>query len=462
MKTVINLILVISILAVGYLVLGASGSILPVSHSNVANRRAMSERYRNWFAYAAADRFCDVSKMGGADVGEKINACDKMLGSQKGEIRLTGGGNIATQIVISSNHTVRVISGNYPATTNGAVIRLKDSSSLICDSWTPTLEESKGTNGVTSPFTIVTPFNGASIEAPNGTLSQNILIKGCHFKGARSDFNSAPPTVHVGACHNCRVEGNWLESTRSIGINVGASATMGHYAQNVFIIGNQLTSVASQNISVTNADTVTISNNRMLSPGQTGGPGSAAFDIEPNDAGDRVTNIRFTDNLIDASKNNHASAIFGIVVQNGPGAKPFGNIEIKNNRIIGADHSQVSVDWITVAGILVRAASGVRVDGNYVQRVPTGILVDYGSSGNTVSANRLVVCGSGSTNALVIENSNSNRITGNILVNEITDVLALPDGIVRSIVERGTSNDNVFSGNQGVVTASGNRSQRLP
>jgi len=411
---------------------------------------------------SSAARICAVEKMSGGDVGAKINACDKMLGAQSGEIRLTGGGNIATQVVVSTGHTLRVVSGNYTATTNGAVIRLRDNSTLACDSLTPVLEESKGSVGDTSPFTIVTPYNGASADAPNGALSQNILIKGCHLKGARTDFNSAPSAIALSNCHNCRVEGNWLESTRSIGINVGGSAIMRQYAQNVSVTGNKLTSVASQNISVVNADTVTISNNRMISPGQAGGPGVAVFDIEPNDGSDRVMNVSFTDNFIDATKNTHASVLFCVVVQNGAGAQPFNNIEINNNQIIGADHSQKDMDWILFAGILVRSASGVRVEGNHVVRTVRGILVDYGSTGVTLNANRLTSCGSGSTNAFIIENSNNNKITGNILDNDPGDVLALPDYIFQSIVEIGTSNNNIFSGNKGRVATSGRGSRNTP
>src|SRR3954463_3675041 len=68
---------------------------------------------------SSAARICAVERMSGGDVGAKINACDKMLGAQSGEIRLTGGGNIATQVVVSTGHTLRVVSGNYTATTNG-------------------------------------------------------------------------------------------------------------------------------------------------------------------------------------------------------------------------------------------------------------------------------------------------------------------------------------------------------
>jgi hypothetical protein len=209
------------------------------------------------------DRVCVAAQMSGADIGAKINACDAALGSAKGEIWLTGGGNIATQVVISPNHTLRVVSGTYPATTNGAVVRLKDNSSLVCESWGPTLQESTGLVGASTPFTIVTPYNGASSDAPNGALAQNIVIRGCHFKGARPDFSSAPQTVSLGNCRNCQATNNWLEDTRTIGIQAGGAAQSGFYAENVLISGNLLTGVASQNIAVTNAEGVIISNNTM-------------------------------------------------------------------------------------------------------------------------------------------------------------------------------------------------------
>src|SRR6266853_701526 len=218
MKTTIKIIFLTSLLVIAYFAGEEIALVRPVDSANFAYPHAFDDLYAKLLQTSSANRVCSVEKMTGGDVGAKINACDHVLGLQKGEIRLTGGGQIATQVVISSGHTLRIVSGNYSATTNGAVIRLKDDSSLTCDSWTPTLEESKGTVAVTSPFTIVTPYNGASADAPNGSLSQNISIKGCHLKSARTDFNSAPPAIHLGNCHNCRVEGNWLESTRSIGI----------------------------------------------------------------------------------------------------------------------------------------------------------------------------------------------------------------------------------------------------
>src|SRR5438128_2187420 len=92
----------------------------------------------------AAGGQCLPSQMRGDDMGAKINACDAKLGNNKGEILLMGGGTISTPVIISSNHTLRVSTGIYKATNNGAVIRLKDASSLVCDSWNAVLEESTG------------------------------------------------------------------------------------------------------------------------------------------------------------------------------------------------------------------------------------------------------------------------------------------------------------------------------
>ena len=100
------------------------------------------------------DRVCVAAQKSGSDVGAKVNACDSDLGTSKGEIWLTGGGNISTPIEIRSNHTLRVLSGTYTASTPVQVIRLHDNSTLRCDSWAPVLQESTQTGG-NEVFTIV-------------------------------------------------------------------------------------------------------------------------------------------------------------------------------------------------------------------------------------------------------------------------------------------------------------------
>lgn len=134
----------------------------------------------------AGSRVCQVSQMAGADIGAKINACDAALGANKGEIVLTGGGHIATQVIISSNHHLRVVSGTYTSSINGVTIRLKDYSSMACDSWTPVFVESTGVYGVQSPMTIIAAYYGSGSEkgAANGENNSNsISVKGCHLRG---------------------------------------------------------------------------------------------------------------------------------------------------------------------------------------------------------------------------------------------------------------------------------------
>jgi hypothetical protein len=135
---------------------------------------------------ATGARVCQASRMAGADIGAKINACDAALGEGKGEIVLTGGGHIATQVVISGNHHLRVSSGTYTSSVNGVTIRLKDFSSMACDSWTPAFVESSGVFIVNSPMTIIAAYNGSGSEkgAANGESNSNsITVKGCHLQG---------------------------------------------------------------------------------------------------------------------------------------------------------------------------------------------------------------------------------------------------------------------------------------
>lgn len=294
---------------------------------------------------------CVASQMNGRDIGAKINACDARLGTTKGTIKLSGGGTIATPVVISPSHTLQVASGEYRATNDGAVIRLKDDSSLICDSLDAVLFESTGKNdgaGI-KPFTIVTAYNGSTLDAPNGSLTRNLVVKGCHFKGARPDFDSTSQTVSLGNCHNCSATNNWLDGTRTIGIQAGGGSALGHYADNVIIAKNLLTTVASQNLAVVNATNVQVIDNTIKAPGQANGPGTVPIDVEPN-VGDRIMNIKIANNLVDMTGTvidaNGAKGLHGIAINNLNDARPFTGVEVTRNTLYGANlndpHNHVS------------------------------------------------------------------------------------------------------------------------
>jgi hypothetical protein len=387
-----------------------------------------------------------ASAFPGADVGAKVNAADQSLGNDVGEIRLSGGGAIVTQVVIGSRHTLRVMgNGTYTSNLNSAVILLKDNAQLKCDSWDPILQESTGVRGITDPWSVVLAYNGGTLASPNGALSQNLNVTGCHFRGANRSFSSVAGAVSVGNCHNCQVTDNWLEGTRSIGILVGGGSSKGFYAQNVLVSHNLLTNVASQNLAVVNSMDVVVSDNRMNNPGQLGGPGVSVIDVEPN-VGDVIKNIDIRGNSIDAS-GQYTTVTNGIVIQNGNGAVPFAAVQVRNNSVIGAKPTQAVYNNISYAGILVRSASDVRIESNNVQRVSRGILLDYGANRVLVKGNVLASTGSGSTQAIVLENASNNQVMENYLFNIPGDALRLPTSIVTSIREAGTSRNNLISGN---------------
>ena len=416
-------------------------------------------------APVSATGTCLASQMRGNDVGAKINACDARLGTGKGTIRLTGGGTIVTPVVISPNHTLQIVSGTYAATNNGAVIRLKDGSSLICDSWDSVLLESTGKNDAVGikPFTIVAVYNGTTPDAPNGSLARNVVVKGCHFKGARSDFDSSAQTVSLGNCHNCSATNNWLEATRTIGIQTGGGAALGNYADKVIIAKNLLTNVASQNVAVVNSSNVQVIDNTVRDAGAAGGPGVVPIDIEPN-VGDRIVNIRVANNMIDMTNTpidaSGVKGLHGIAINNLNEAKPFTGVEVTQNTVFGADLKD-PINRISGGLILARSAQNTTISNNTLRRASYGILIDYGSSRLRVFGNKLNSCGSGSTEPFRIEDSSDNEIFDNKLWNDPANIHDF-SVISRNIVEMGTSDNNVFRGNDAVIHLVGRRSRKSP
>lgn len=406
---------------------------------------------------------CSVAQMKGGDVGARINACDAKLGGNKGVILLSGGGTISTPVTISSNHTLQISSGVYKANNDGAVIRLKDDSSLVCDSFAAVLEESTGKNdgsGV-KPFTIVASYNGTSSDSPNGTLTRNLSVKGCHFRGARPDFDSSSQTVSLGNCHNCSATGNWLEATRTIGIQTGGGSGMGNYADHVTIAKNLLTTVASQNIAVVNSTNVSVVDNTIKAPGQANGPGVVPIDIEPN-VGDRIVNVKVANNLVDMTKtvidSSGAKALHGIAVNNLNQAKPFTGVEVSKNTLYGAELND-HYNHISGGLILVRGASNTLVSENILRRSTYCILLDSGSSNVTVSGNQLSTCGSGSSEPLRILDSSNNQILNNKLWADPANFMDFSH-VSRNIVELGASDHNIFRGNDAGIALRGPHSVR--
>lgn len=478
---------------------------------------------------ASTGRTIRANELRGADASAKLNAADAALGSSPGTIEWRGDGVITSSVIISPQHTLRLVSGHLTATNDDPVIRLKDDATLQCYNWDASISESTGKQIRYSALTIVGDYNGTQL---NGEPSRNINVRGCHFKGmplvtgritftrgsnaitsaaplftpamadpagpwtfyadgvlfagtdktviatyvsptratlaapaeqsttttaAMIHFASSYPAISLGNCQNCEVSGNWLERTNSIGINIGGGSMAGHYAQNFIVRDNLLTNVASQNISITNADRGQIIHNTMRNFGQPHGPGATAIDVEPN-YGDRLTNARIADNVIDTTTQILIEALNGMAIQNTVGATPYGPIEVTNNRILGAPFAQPTHNGIQVYGILIRQAASVHLADNYVQRVGVGLQLDSGATRNVIERNTFASCGSGGTRAAVITDSTGNRISNNRFYDEPGSPVPGGAALARMVVEDGKSDDNLFENNDADVRTTGRRS----
>ena len=72
-------------------------------------------------------RVVNANDFSGQDLGARINAADRALGTARGEIVAKGGGTISTQVVVSSDHVLRFLPGTYvtrTATTCAALANL--------------------------------------------------------------------------------------------------------------------------------------------------------------------------------------------------------------------------------------------------------------------------------------------------------------------------------------------------
>lgn len=408
-------------------------------------------------------------RMSGADVGALINACDQRLGAGEGVISVSGGGNISTRVVVSPRHTLSFESGIYTATTPGIVMVLKDSTALRCESLDVVLQESTANTNVgigadgTPVHTIVEDFAGAT---RNGAASSNINISGCHFRGARRDFNSAYQTVSLGNCRDCAATGNYFDHTNAIGLQIGGGAMDGNFARNVTLDGNTFRGVASQNLAVTNGAGIRVTNNRFYAPGAPGGPGIAIIDVEPN-TGDTIDGVEIANNLIDATDSAQDAsgwkALDGISINAGNPTKRFAGVVVHDNTIIAGRKTDVG-SRILYADILIRSASNVVVRSNKMNHGSRCILLDTGSSDNLIEQNTIENCGSGSTYPINLQTGvTRNRIINNVLTADAGDAIGAlllnAPHRERSIVEDAGADDNVFSGNVGDVTLSGRRSR---
>lgn len=372
----------------------------------------------------------------GTDIGAKINAADRALGAAPGEITIKDGGTISTQIVISSNHVLRLGPGTYVSRTANIPILMRERTSLIGSGWDQTIiTESTAKD----QYTVISAYNHAQ---ENGTADSGITIRELQVKGANPGFNSAPQAVSLGNCSDCLVDKVWINGTRSIGMQLGGSARKGFFAANSKVTNCLFTRVASQNLALVNGKNILFEGNRFMKSGQVGGPGNTNIDLEVNEGEDRLENVIIRNNLIDVRNSDVSPTGNGIVINSTSGTPYIGPILIEKNTIIGGETqgtpTNVMSNGIYAFGTTMR---DVTIRDNIVRRT--------GQSGIRIEGTRFVVTnnqffdvGGGGNPGFVVIVTNS-QITGNTFEYSGNGPA---DGSIH--VLPGSSN-NVFQNNRG-------------
>ncbi len=384
---------------------------------------------------SARGKVVNANDFPGQDVGAKINAADKALGPGPGEIVINTGGTISTQVVLSSDHVLR-ITGTYAANTTNIPIVMKPRSSLIGAGWDRSIILESTAAG---QFTVVSAYNHST---ENGTADSGLTIRDLQIRGANSGFNSAPQAVSLGNCSGCLVDKVWINATRSIGMQLGGSSRRGFFAENSKITNCLFTRVASQNLALVNGKNIVFEGNRFMKSGQVGGPGNTNIDLEVNEGEDRLENVIIRNNLIDVRDSDMSPTGNGIVVNSTSGTPHVGPILIEKNTIIGGETqgtiTNVMSNGIYVFGTTIR---DVTIRENTIRRTgQSGIRIE--GTRFVVRDNQLFDVGGGGTPGFVVIATNSQ------IVNNSMDYSGAGPADNRMMILEG-SQGNVLQNNRG-------------
>lgn len=322
-------------------------------------------------------RTVSANEFPGSDLGAKINAADRALGTNAGEITVKGGGTISTQVIVSSDHVLRFLPGTYVTKTTNTPFLMKSRSSIIGSGWESIIVESTALN----QFTVICAYNQSIL---NGKPDSALVIRDIQIKGANAGFGSVHQALSLGNCSGCTVDKVWINGTRSIGIQYGGTGNSGFFAENSKVTNCLFTRVASQNLALANGKNIVFEGNRFIKSGQVGGPGNTNIDVEPNEPSDHLENIIIRNNTIDVRNSEMTPTGNGIVVQATTGTPHVGPILIENNTIIGGEIQG------TVTNVL---SNGIYVFGATMRNatIRNNVITRTGQSGIRIEGTRMIV-----------------------------------------------------------------------
>ncbi len=210
--------------------------------------------------------------------------------------------------------------------------------------------------------------------------TKNITIMGFHVVGRQPVYDGGSRlTIAFGNCVNCAAIYNYLDNTRSIGIQFGGYGGNGKYANHFLAWRNVLSRVAAANIAVVNGENGLIAENYSLKLGHQGfGGGVSGFDLETNAPDDHARNIWVMNGLFDYEGSFQNSAGNAINFQAPGGLKTgTGGIYAVNNWIIGGRND--ALHRYMANGFLMNSVNGVTIKNNYVYKTGQSGLQWYGA-----------------------------------------------------------------------------------
>lgn len=406
---------------------------------------------------------------GSNDLGVNINAANDYLSysGRRGMIDVYYGGTFLTPATISSRNTLRLHDGVYQPNLTGPAIFLKDNTAVIGDGWSTILKE----NSVPSNWIVIT--NDGAWPVPLAEPNYDISVKNLKIEGHPAQpFYSSQGPIQLGNVKRAIVSGIWFDSPHAFGVSVGgfsrryyygASAEkywqmhnlppgtpitnpdngntdMDLFAENVWIINNKFTHVASQDASTVNARLATISDNFFEKPGQAGGPGNTLIDIEPNSEHDLVQYTIIANNEAvthEAFQNGHGNYI----AFQPANAERGGPALIRYNKLNSA--TQIT-NWTSNGVIMKPESRDVLIYGNSFYGC--GQMGFYALGTRIyIFDNLLDSCGGGGNPAVMYEQIYDSLFFSNTFQNN------MPSSTQNNILEIAPSDRNIFAQNPGAT-----------
>lgn len=279
-----------------------------------------------------------------ANASTRINIADRALLGKPAEIYATAG-QLAEEVLITSDHVLRLGLGDFPNSVSGNYLTAFTLSSRtkIVGAGIGLTVLHETTSGNTTDIGVIYS-SSVKVSGAYGA-NDNISVSDLTILGEPSQpTNQAQSAIFLGNVTNGRIERVHIKGVHGFGIYVGGNGDTGNTARNCFITDSVFDGIGTQNVGSINSDGLTISGNQFINGGQVSSNYSYYIDLEPNGAG-LMQNLIVSNNLFEGTKNPafYNTRSLHAVAINAAGIDKVRNVLITGNIIkginLGADLS---------------------------------------------------------------------------------------------------------------------------